>query len=341
MSEQGDDPPVKAIVNTAPGTLEWLDRPTPQPKSGQVLVRTAACSICVTDLAMIAGWERTGFPAIPGHEWSGVVERVGPGVDTALLDRPCVAENVLSDGGEVGFEHAGGYGQFLVTEAQNLQPLPPGFAMDRAALIEPLAVCVRAVRRLRAEDMRSALVLGDGPIGLLMVALLRRAGAEELTLVGGRPHRLATGRELGAAATINYHDAGQDLAEATARSPGAPFAHIIESTGSASALTVALQVAARGARVLVLGDYGDGRADFFWNDLLHRELRLIGSCASAGAWEEAVELALGEEIPLDRLISHRLPARSYAEAFELVRNGRDAIKVVLDWRDEDDGSGRG
>ena len=69
---------------------------------------------------------------------------MGPAVDPALLGKPCVAENVLSDGGEVGFEHPGGYGQFLVTEAGNLHPLPEDFPLSTAALIEPLAVCVRA-----------------------------------------------------------------------------------------------------------------------------------------------------------------------------------------------------
>jgi threonine dehydrogenase-like Zn-dependent dehydrogenase len=325
---------MKAIVNTAPGRLEWLDWPTPQPKAGQVLIRTAACAICATDLEMIGGWARTGFPSIPGHEWSGVVGEVGPRGDTGLLGRPCVAENVLADGGEVGFEHPGGYGQFLLTEARNVRPLPQGFAMDQAALIEPLAVCVRAMRRLRPENLRSALVLGDGPIGLLMLALLHRAGGRRLALVGGRPVRLAVAKELGAAATINYHDAGGGLADAIAQAPGAPFPNIVEASGSAAAMALALEVAARGARVLVLGDYGNGRADFPWNHLLHRELELIGSNASAGAWDEAVRLAIGGEVPLGRLISHRLPARRFPEALDLARSNRDVVKVVLDWSQE-------
>ena len=139
---------MKAIVNTGPGQLAWQDRTMPVPTAGQVRIRTSACGICATDLEMIKGWDRTGFPAIPGHEWSGVVDVVGPGVEASLVGRPCVAENVLADGGEVGFEHAGGYGQFLLTEAHNIRTLPQGFPMQEAALIEPLAVCVRAMRRL-------------------------------------------------------------------------------------------------------------------------------------------------------------------------------------------------
>ena len=81
----------------------------------------------------------------------------------------------------------------------------------------------------------------------------------------------------------------------------------------------------------MIGDYADGRADFPWNRLLHRELELIGSNASAGAWTRAVELAVGRQIPLESLISLRLPAASGVEAVQLVRESRDLIKVVLEW----------
>ncbi len=84
---------MNAIVNTAPGRLEWKEWPTPEPGPSQVRVRTVACGICATDLEMIAGWKRTGVPSIPGHEWSGVVEAVGPGVGTEWLGRAVVGDN--------------------------------------------------------------------------------------------------------------------------------------------------------------------------------------------------------------------------------------------------------
>ena len=170
---------MKAIVNTGPGQLLLRDWPLPEPRPGQVRVRTGACGVCATDLKMIAGWERTGFPAIPGHEWAGTVDAVGAGADPGLDGCRCVAENVLSDGGEVGFEHPGGYGEYLLTEAANVHVLPDDFPLPEATLIEPLAVAVRALRRLRLENRSSALVFGDGPIGLLILLLLApRRGRE-------------------------------------------------------------------------------------------------------------------------------------------------------------------
>src|SRR3954468_19378810 len=118
---------MKAIVNTARNQLALLDTPLPEPRAGQVRIRSAAVGICATDLEMIAGWERTTPPNIPGHEWAGWIDAVGAQVDSTLVGKSCVAENVLTDGGEVGFEHSGAYGEYFLTEASNLHLLPDNF----------------------------------------------------------------------------------------------------------------------------------------------------------------------------------------------------------------------
>lgn len=323
---------MRAIANTGPGRLEMQEWPTPRPGPEQVLVRVAACGICATDLQMIDGWDRTGYPSIPGHEWVGTVEAVGPRADDRLLGRRVVAENVLSGGGEVGFEHPGGYAEYLVTEAGGLHTLSSRISFPSATLIEPLAVCVRGMRRLHPEGRRRALVWGDGPIGLLMTALLRRAGVAQVVVVGGRPGRLRVARELGAATVLNYHDLSGGLAQAVADACGARFPSVIEASGAVAAMEASLDVASPKGRVLLLGDYGPARADFPWNQILHRELELIGSCASAGAWTEAVRLAEEREVLLARLVTHALPADRFVEGIALARShGDDVIKVTLTW----------
>jgi len=329
---------MKTIVNTAPGKLEIREWPRPEPGPGQVRIQTAACGICATDLEMIAGWARTQCPAVPGHEWSGHVEALGAGVARELLGRACVAENVLSDGGEVGFEHPGGYGEYLVTEARNVCVLPDAFPLATAALIEPLAVSVRALRRLAVHDKRAALILGDGPIGLLLLMLLKNAGVAQLAIVGGRARRLALAQELGATQVFNRHDppplAGGGrgrVAEIKQLFPEL-FPNILEATGSTGGLQASLELAAREGKIVVIGDYGSSRADFLWNHLLHRELTLLGTNASAGAWPEAVRLATAGALPLERLITHRFPAGRFAEGVELVKSrAAEVIKVVLEW----------
>ncbi len=324
---------MKAIVNTGPDRLELQEVPTPEPGKEQVRVKVRACGICATDLCMMAGWARTGFPAIPGHEWSGIVDAVGAGVDAGLAGKPCVAENVLRDGGEVGFEHSGGYGEYLITDAKNVQVLPDSLSAVEAALIEPLAVSVRALNRLTLTHKNGALIFGDGPIGMLMLMLLRRAGVYPLYLAGGRNERLSLCRELGAQGTINYHDAGKTLADTIASVTRTfSFPNLIEASGSVTAMKTAMELGAAGAKILVIGDYGTATADFPWNMLLHKELKLIGSNASAAAWPEAVAIACEPSFPLKRLVSHVLPYPQFAEGIELAKSRRgDVVKVVLLW----------
>ncbi len=322
---------MRAIVLAESGRLDMQDVPKPEPRAGHVRIRTAACAICATDLEMMAGDDRVRRPAILGHEWAGTVDAAASPDDVALVGKPCVAENVLSDGGEVGFEHPGGYGAFLVTEAANVHLLPDDLPMPVATLVEPLAVCVRAMRRLGAADERPALVFGDGPIGLLMLALLKRAGAETVLLVGGRPGRLRVALGLGADEIINYH-AASDLTGAICGGAERAFASVIEASGSPAGLEAALDAAAADARVLVLGDYGRRRVSLVWNRILHKELHLIGSNASAGTWPEAVEIAGDPQFPLAHLVSARFPAERFDEAVNLVRSRRDdVVKVVLEW----------
>ena len=315
-----------ALANTAPDVLELQQLPVPTPDPGQVRIRTLACGICATDLEMLAGWDRTGFPSIPGHEWCGVVDAVGPGVSESLVGQCCVGDNVLPDGGEVGFEHPGGYAEYFVTQAANLRALPLGTDPTTAPLIEPLAVCLRGLGHLRPLNPGQALIVGDGTIGLLMTILLLQEGVEGLTIVGGVPERLAMALDLGATHALDYRTL--DLAAQLGRH----FSTVIEASGTESGMTTALEGAANEAKFLILGDYADARADFPWNSLLHRELQLIGSNAGTGAWDEAVEQFVKAGEHIGRLVTHTVPYHEYPRALDLARTRRDgAIRVVLTW----------
>ena len=225
---------MKAITNTGPRKLEWLDWPIPQPKRGQARIRTGACGICATDLHMIDGWTRTSYPSIPGHEWAGTVDAVGADVDEILIGQHCVGENVLSTGGEVGFEYPGGYGEYFITEAKNLYPIPDDMSIASATLMEPLAVSASRVKKLHLNGMDSALILGDGPIGLLVLLLMRHAGMKDIFLVGGREPHLSISREVGARQTLNYHNLEGDLGTAIVHAVGQTFPIVVEASGSSA-----------------------------------------------------------------------------------------------------------
>lgn len=323
---------MKAIVASAPGQVELQEWPMPGPGPGQVRIRTAACGVCQSDIKIVDGKERTRFPSIPGHEWSGRVDAVGAGVATSLVGRPCVGENQVGEGLEIGFELPGGYAQFFLTRADLLHILPENFPLDLATLIEPLAVCLHGLGRLRLDDRGRILIFGDGPTGLLLAMLLEHAGHEDIVLVGGRDSRLALAHDLEGVRTVNYHQIARNLAAGIRERTGNGFKHIVEASGSPIALDAGISLASSGGDILIVGDYGEATAHFPWNAILESELQIVGSSASAGAWPQAVELALANALPLERLITHRFAPRRFHDAIEATRNrAGDCIKAVLAW----------
>jgi threonine dehydrogenase-like Zn-dependent dehydrogenase len=149
-------------------------------------------------------------------------------------------------------------------------------------------------------------------------------------MLGGRDDRLALAREWGAAECYNYHTIDGDLAEGLMARGSGRFPTVVEASGSAAAMQTSLDLVERCGKILVLGDYGGARAGFAWNHLLHREITLVGSNASAGAWPDAVQLAVRGAVPLGRLVTHRFPAARFAEGLDAAR-GRASIKVVIEW----------
>jgi threonine dehydrogenase-like Zn-dependent dehydrogenase len=310
---------MKAIVHAAAGHLELRDLPVPDPGEGEVRIRTTACGIGARDLALIAGWPRDGVPWIYGREWAGVVDAVGPDVQPLLLGRPCAGENRLPDGAETGVDAPGGFAERFITRAENLHTLPGDYPPVSAAQIEPLAVGVRGMRALKIEDRTSAVVFGDGPMGLLMVSLLRDITVRRIVLVGGRPWRLDMGRRVGAIEIFDYHAGGLPAGER--------FPTVIEASGSPSGVAAAMNAASDGGKVLVIGERpgvkpGPGE----------RGVGTFVSTGSENAWVEAVRLAVEGGLFLNAIVSHRLPPGRFREACDLAR-GRNPgiIKVMLDW----------
>ncbi|HBC87032.1 MAG TPA: hypothetical protein DCZ94_08770 [Lentisphaeria bacterium] len=321
---------MKAILNTAKGELKLSELPKPSPGAGEVRIRTSVCGICASDLEMIDGWPRGKYPQVLGHEWAGIVDECGTGADKSLLDKYCVAENVLKDGGEVGFEHPGGYAQYFITQADKLIVLPKGFDMEIAALIEPLAVAVRGMKRMNPSK-DPALIIGDGPIGLLMLMLMKRHGMKDVTLVGGRETRLKLALELGAARTLNYHEAGKSLPDYVAKQGLKPFSSIVEAAKSADAIPLASKLGANGAKILLIGNYVEVRSEVILQEFLHKEFELLGSNASAGAWEEAVRIAAEGKLPLRKIVSGVYKAEDFEKAMDTARNNRSSMKILLKW----------
>ena len=291
----------------------------------EALIETSFVAICGTDLDVIDGVsDRARPPVILGHEWAGRVATVGSHVDRRLSGTFVVGDNTHADGREIGFELPGGFASHFAIVARNLRPLPENLLGPAAALIEPLAVSVRAVRSTAIRPEDSVLVVGDGIIGLLIARIASLSVRNSVMLVGRHEDRLRIARAFG----VNAGHESQlgELHE--------PWSVVFEASGKAAGLEAAIEAAAPRARVILAGDYGSASVPMHPTSLVRKELHVTGTNASKGAWDEAVRLASTGVVDLCAMSPLVLAFDQWPEALQAARERR-APRVVLRHRTVD------
>jgi 2-desacetyl-2-hydroxyethyl bacteriochlorophyllide A dehydrogenase len=289
------------------------DLPLEAPGPGEVRVRVAACSVCLTEVHFTDGYyDELAAPARLGHEYCGTVEAAGPGV-TSMAEGSLVA----------GFDSFGGFGEVVTTAADLFVPLPGGLAAEQGCLLEPVSCCVYAVRRGGVTSGATVLVTGAGSNGLLLTQLARKAGAGRVIVSEPDARRRALALALGADEVVD--PAADPLARALR---DAAVGVAFESAGSLTALQDCLDVVADDGRVVMFGVHPDTAVLQLPAYGFHfRNLSLIGSF---GADREAAEqaAALLPELELEPLISHRFGLGEIAAAFDAARSAA-GLKVIV------------
>jgi L-iditol 2-dehydrogenase len=333
---------VKAAVYRGAGRLAAEEWPTPLIGAGEVLLRLKGCGLCGSDIAKI-GDPATQIPAVFGHEVVGEVTAVGAGVSgCAVGDRvvaahhvPCGACHYCRRGSEsmcADFKTSnldpGGFAEYVRVPAPNARHamfrVPAHVGDEAASFVEPLACCVRAVRRARVQGGDTTVVVGLGSIGCLFVQLLKRAGAR---VVGcdTLDERVALARRLGA-------DAGgaADAAGAAARelSGGRGADQVILTGGGAEVVPWAADILRDGGAVHCFAG-GAGAIPLTLDRLYRRELTITATYSSSPAdLTEAFGLISGGAIDVEPLVTHRVPLASLARGVDLMRR-REALKVYV------------
>lgn len=264
-------------------TLDIVERPVPEPASGEVLVRTGAVGICGSDLHFYRG-EFRGLPGmVPGHEIAGFVESgdgFAPGTAVAIQPtiacRACAAclrgqAPTCAQLRLMGISKPGGLQEYLAVPAANVFPLPPGVSPEVGALAEPLAVAVRAMNRARIVQGDRVVVLGAGTIGLLTLLLAREA-ATAVAITARYPHQRELALALGADAVF---EPGSEALASWAKAN--PVDAVFESVGGAApTLSEAVNIVRAGGTVLALGVFTSD-VSLPARKLVNQEIRLIGS----------------------------------------------------------------
>ncbi|MGH9534161.1 MAG: L-threonine 3-dehydrogenase [Terriglobales bacterium] len=322
--------------------------PVPELGSRDVLVRVRMASICGTDLHIYEwdDWSRHRLrpPLTFGHEFCGVVERVGSEVELVRPGDPVSAEMHIACGrclqcrsGQahvcrklriLGVDDDGCFAEFVRIPESNLWKLDPAVPAEYGAILDPLGNAVHTV--LAGEIAgRSVAVVGCGPIGLMGIAVARAAGAGTIFALELHEHRRALARQLGADAAV---DPRQPRAseQIIAQTEGGGADVVLEFSGHADGIRTAFALARPGGRVSLLGLPADPLELDLGNQLILKGLTVQGIHGRRmfETWYQMQTLLRGGRLKLDPLFTHRLPLTAFAHAMDQLRSGQ-AAKVLL------------
>jgi 2-desacetyl-2-hydroxyethyl bacteriochlorophyllide A dehydrogenase len=329
---------VKAVVIEKPGEMSVKEVPDPVPGPEELLVAVKACGICGTDLHIFDGeFGPARYPLIPGHEFSGEVVSAGERAPGGLVGRPVTVDpsvfcgrcrpcregrgNLCDNWNALGDTMPGACAELVAVPYWNARPLPAGFDMSLAALVEPLSCAVHGYDVLRPKLGDRFLIYGAGTMGLLLAALAPRAGAVSVNVVEPNPRRRELALAMGASEAVGAsaeleREGGYDV--------------VIDATGAVGAIEDALGHVARGGKFLQFGVTAvDAAARFSPFRLYNDEQTFSGSMAVLHSFDRATDIAVSLDLGLGRLVTDRFPLASYAEALEHVRRGEGLKTQVL------------
>jgi len=341
---------LKALLYTAPYTLEYTDWPEPQVGDDDILVRVKACGICGSDVAGHTG--RTGRrlpPLIMGHEAAGVVERMGRNVtgfapgDRICFDSTvycnqcaackkgqynrCVKRQVL--GVSVPeFKRHGAFAEFVAVPHWICAKLPEGMSFVQACLLEPASIGTHAANRPPISRGDTAVVLGAGTIGLFILQAARLRGAKVIAC-DINDFRLDLAKQVGADACINSAKANLNDA-IQKRTAGCGADVTFEAVGFGETFRQAISITKTGGAIVAVGNL-QKETEFNLQELVSRELAFIGSYASAGEFRTCIDLIASGKINVGPLISEVLPLKEGPAAFKRLLEGKEnLLKIVLE-----------
>lgn len=345
---------MKALVLHAVGDLRYEDVPIPTPGAGEVLVRVAACGVCGSDIPRIFSKGTYRFPLICGHEFAGLVQQVGEGVsDFAPGDRVAVFPLIwcgacaACERGQyaqcesydyLGSRRDGAFAEYVVAPARNLLRVPEGVTLQEAAMTEPAAVALHALRRAGGcQPGETVGIFGAGPIGLMVAQWARAMGASLVVLFDIVEEKIALAKRLGFLHA--YHSAHDKPETVIATLTDGQGAHLcVEAAGVPSTLLQACVCARRGGGVVILGN-PSANVEFpagLLSQLMRREVNLYGTWNSHYAvhstdddWHTTLRAMASGQLNLQPLITHRVPLSRAIDTLHAMRDGKGFFCKVL------------
>jgi L-iditol 2-dehydrogenase len=324
----------------------------PMPKCGvnDVLVRIKSCSICGSDIhGMDGSTGRRIPPLIMGHEASGVIEMVGSNVQNFKAGDRVTFDSTVYCGyceycrlGQVNlcdnrrvlgvscddYKLDGAFAEYVTVPQHIVYPLPNNITFDEAAMVEPLSIALHAVKRSNVSINDTAMVIGSGMIGLLVIQLLKIAGCKKVIAVDILQSRLDMANKFGASVLLNSNeiDVSTEINKLTSNK-GVDIA--FEVVGITSSLKTAIASVKKGGSVILVGNLKK-EVDLPLQSVVTRQITLSGSCASSLEYEDCLDLIASGRVDVQSFISAVVPLQEGADWFQrLYRGDPSLMKVIL------------
>lgn len=340
---------MKALLLSKYRSLEIADLPTPVPAADEVLIRVAACGICGSDVHGYDGSSGRRIPPIVmGHEAAGVVASVEAGVNKITEGDRVTFDSTIFCGtcdfcrrGEINlcdhrqvlgvscpdYRRHGAFAEYVVVPARIVYKLPDRMSFEEAAMLEAVAVALHAVSLSEVSAGSSVLVVGAGMIGLLILQALRVAGSSRILVADIDDSRLVLAKKLGASEVLRADE--PDILSRILQFSTTGVDLAVEAVGRNEIVRLAIDSIRKGGRVTLVGNISP-EITLPLQKVVTRQIRLQGSCASAGEYPRAIELVASGAIDVKGLITAVAPLADGPHWFErLYARESNLMKVVL------------
>lgn len=341
---------VKALLLSEYNRLEVVDVPMPRPGPDELLVRVEACGICGSDVhGYDGGSGRRIPPIVMGHEAAGTVVAAGTEAPEFSEGQRVTFDSTIYCGrceyclrGEVNlcnsrqvlgvstpdFRRAGAFAEYVTVPKRLVYSVPESLPFEHAALVEPLAVAVHAVDLSGVKEGDSAVVIGAGTIGLLVLQAARLAGCTQVFVVDVDASRLTLAEELGATATFNAKTMDV-VSEVKKHTEGEGVDIAFEAVGSTPTIKTSVDCVRKGGTVTLIGNVVP-TAEIPLQAVVSKQLRLQGSAASAGEYPRCIDMLASGAVNVRPIISVVAPLDEGANWFHRLHSREQGLlKVVL------------
>ena len=339
---------MKALELVGPSAFKVVDKALPEISASDVLIQVKACGICGSDIHGMDGSSgRRIPPVVMGHEASGVIQQLGANVDDLKVgDRVTFDSTVFCNDcdycsqGQVNlcdnrqvmgvscgeFHRDGAFSEHVACPAHICHRLPEGLSFEEAAFAEPVGVAVHAVNRSQVKRGDTAVVIGSGLIGLLVIQALKWRGCSQIIAFDLDDSRLALAKQLGATEVFNskQSDAVKSVVDLT----GGGADHAFEVVGASVTVNMAIDCVRKGACVTLVGNLSP-EVTMPLQKVVTRELTLFGSCAINGEYPEALTAIADGHIQVTPLITAQVNIDNAGEWFAKLKAAEQPYLKVL------------